>query len=223
MQTANSPATLAQTFLPVKSTAITHLTPSRALVIHHKVSLSRRNKIIVSYSKCQCKAYGVSSSYRVLSPQLLLKKFEYIRDCLVYCLGLTIAQREVTLRLLRLWAYYGHVYPKESQITSEPGCSKATYWRTIRVLNELGLITVVNRYVIRPHAQISNLYRFDKLLILIARYLAEHGHRFYEKWLKSVLTMPGSYFWPLAFAAARKADFEGRLIFPSSSPKGLGR
>jgi len=126
---------------------------------------------------------------------LLLKKYDQIRDCLVDYAELTTAQREVTLRLLRLWAYYGYVYPKESTITSEPGCSKATFWRTIRLLEELGLVRVINRYVIRPHAQISNLYRFDKLLLVIARYLAEHGQAFQEKWLEPYLRLPGRVFW----------------------------
>ncbi|GAI35243.1 unnamed protein product, partial [marine sediment metagenome] len=72
---------------------------------------------------------------------------------------LTTAEREVTLRLLRFWAYYGNVYPKASTVAAEPGCSKATFWRTIALLERLGLMRRINRYVIRPHAQISNLYR----------------------------------------------------------------
>ena len=164
-------------------------------MIHHK-DPAPRSYIIVSYTSiCRDRRYGVSSAFRVLSPQLLLKKFDHVRDCLQYTLGLTVSQREVTLRLLRLWAYYGQVYPKEAQVTGEPGCAKATYWRTIRVLESRGLIRVINRYVMRPHAQISNLYRLDRLVLLLARYIAEHGSLDCPEWLTPYLTMPGREFW----------------------------
>ncbi len=195
MQTINSPITVAQPFCPVKSINSQLPLPFPDLMIHHKPRLPRK-KVIVYYNGIERgNPYGVSRSRRILSPGLLLKKFDYIRDCLQYTIGLTTAQREATLRLLRYWAYYGHVYVKEAQVTSEPGCSKVTYWRTIRLLRELGLVQVINRYVIRPHAQISNLYRLDRLALLLARYLAEHGTRFREKWLSPALTMPGQQFW----------------------------
>ncbi len=166
-------------------------------MIHHNPDLGE-NRLIVSYKSIERgDPYGVSKHYRVLTSGLLLKKYDMVRDCLAGPLGLTTGQREVTLRLLRLWAYYGRVFPKESQITEDPGCSKATYWRTIRLLRRLGVIKVVNRYVIRPHAQISNLYRLDKLALLLARYLAEHGVAFFEDWLKPALAMPGRQFWSL--------------------------
>lgn len=195
MINANSPTTLAHSFWPVKSDSSSWLTLPVDSMIHHKVSLSKNKKMIVSYSGYRGKPYGVSKAQRVLSPQLLLKKFDYIRDCLDNVLKLTTAQREVTIRLLRLWAYYGNVYPKEAQVTSAPGCSKATYWRTLRSLKELGLIVVVNRYVIRPHAQISNLYRLDKLVILLARYLAEHIAHVWPDWLWPYLHKPWPEFW----------------------------
>jgi hypothetical protein len=37
----------------------------------------------------------------------------------------------------------------------------------------------------------------DRLLLVIARYLAEHGVPFYQKWLQPYLAMSGSQFWPL--------------------------
>ena len=199
MRESTLPTTVAQTFWPVKSINSTTFGNSDNPMIHHKVTLSRNNNLIVSYSKRRGKPYGVSRSRRAITSSLFIKKFDYIRDCLKYTLGLTPAQREVVLRLLRLWAYYGNVYPKEAQITELPGCSKATYWRTIKVLKSLGLIRVVNRYVIRPHAQISNLYRLDRLALLLARYLAEHGTHFWEKWLRPALTMPGQQFWSQVF------------------------
>ena len=190
---------VAQPFLPVKSRVASNDIPSSNSMIHHKDYSYSIRIIYKSKEKPLSTPYGVSSSQRVLSPQLLLKKYDQVRDCLAYCVELSTAQREVVLRLLRLWAYYGNVYPKESMITSDPGCSKATFWRTIRILKELGLIRVINRYVVRPHAQISNLYRFDRLLIVIARYLAEHGQGFWEKWLTPYLVMPAKLFWSFRF------------------------
>ncbi len=164
-------------------------------MIHHNVSPYPLSKIIVSYKTLSSRPYGVSRSRRVISPELLTKKYDYVRDCLKYVLGLTTAQREVTLRLLRYWSYYGQVYPKESQVTSEPGCSKATFWRTIRYLERAGLVRVVNRYVVRPHAQISNLYRLDRLVVLLARYLAEHIGHVWPDWLDPWFRLTWPEFW----------------------------
>ncbi len=187
--------TLAQTFWPVKSNETNSIDGTLHSMIHHKYYRSKKSNLIVSYSKEGEGHYGVSQSRRVLSPQLLLKKFDYVRDCLKFVLGLSVAQREVVLRLLRLWAYYGQVYPKEALITEEPGCSKATFWRTIRLLEGMKLITRINRYVLRPHAQISNLYRLDKLIIIIARYLCNHIAHIWPDWLDPYLSMTWPRLW----------------------------
>ena len=207
----HSPTIVAQTFWPVKSDNSLVMTTPPNLMIHHKVSLSRNRKLIVSYSNTVGKHYGVSQARRAITSSLFIKKFDYIRQCLDDVLGLTTAQREVALRLLRLWAYYGYVYPKESQITGEPGCSKATFWRTVKLLKDLGLVQVINRYVIRPHAQISNLYRLDRLALLLARYLAEHGVHFWEKWLRPALAMPGQQFWSLIYSSPGERVVPWRL------------
>lgn len=240
MKTLATDKTVALTFRPVKSPLNTQLPLFSDLMIHHK-GPRLPDKIIVSYDDIGTdKRYGVSPSHRVLSPQLLFKRWDTIRQCLDGTLGFTPCQGEVTMRLLRLWAYYGNVYPKAAQIAEEPelsermvswrteqelgpphrsyGCSRATFWRTIALLQRRGLLHVINRYVIRPHAQISNLYRLDQLILVIARYLAEHGVALLEKWLKPYLVMFGSDFWRLAFAAARETDFESFLILPSTVP-----
>lgn len=208
---------VSQKFDPVKSPNNYQPPLFSDSMIHHNVSPLPHRYIIRSYKDLSTSPYGVSSSRRILSPQLLLKRYDQVRDFLEGTLGLTTAQREVVLRLLRYWAYYGKVYPKACSIahdssrvvaarygfikespldcTGQPGCSKATYWRTIKLLKELGLIHVINRFLIRPYAQISNLYRLDKLVLVIARYLAEHGTRFWEKWLEPYLELSGSLFW----------------------------
>ena len=187
--------TLEQPFDNVKPVVNSILPKSPASVIHHNVSLLKREKIIVSYSTKEGKRYGVSRSRRVLSPQLLFKQYDLVRDCLKGPLALTTAQREVILRLLRLRAYYGQVYPKEAFITKQPGCKKATFWRTIKLLEDMGLLTRVNRFVLRPHAQISNLYRLDKLVVMIAKYLAEHIGHVWPDWLEPYLATPWPSFW----------------------------
>lgn len=141
------------------------------------------------------KHYGVSSHFRILSPTVLTRRHDRIGGALYELFGLTIAEREVVLRLLRLWVYYGLVYPKEKQITREPGCSKATFWRTIKKLEDLGIIQRINRFLIKEKPQISNIYLLGKLVLLLVRWLAEHGQKFYEEWLKPCLEMPGKKFW----------------------------
>lgn len=207
------PRKLAQTSDSVKPCQIPLFESKQHTMIHHNVS-SLPSRIII----CNRidKPYGVSSvprSHRVLSPGLFRKRYDDIRRFLDYQLGMTPAMRCVTMRLLWFWAYYGKVYPKESTITELPGCSKATYWRAIRFLKENDLVHVINRYVIRAHAQISNLYRFDRLMIILARYLAERGVVFWEEWLKPLLRIPGSTFWSTAwsigFPSLEHATFSG--------------
>lgn len=195
MEKANSSNRLAHSFWPVKSQDPIIIGTPPDSMIHHKVALSKSNKMIVSYSGYRGNTYGVSRAQQLLSPALFIKKFDYIRDCLKYVLELPNAQRETCLRLVRLAASYEAVYPKASQIAELPGCSKATFWRTIRRLRELGLIDVVNRYVVRPHAQISNLYLLDGLIILLARYLAEHTARLWPDWLDTWLEIPWPKLW----------------------------
>ncbi len=197
---------VAHPFYNVKSSQTNFSPPDPEPVIHHNVPERKAKIIIYSNGTMESTCYGVSSSSRVLTPGLLVKKFDAIRDCLQYTLGLSVCQREATLTLLRYWAYYGNVYPTAAMITENIGCSKATFWRTITFLQTLGLIKVVNRYILRPHAQISNLYLLHNLIIVLARYLAEHGQGFAVKWLSPWLSMPGSTFWPL-FRSGRLTAF----------------
>lgn len=198
MSTTSPGLSLEHPFPVVNTTVPRQLPLFLTDMIHHNISRYKKKRIILGKGSMSPPPYGVSRGRQILSPELFLKKFNLVRKCLQEVVGLTTGQRETTLRLLRYWAYYQKVYTKESTITAEPGCSKATYWRTIRILEHRGLITVINRFFIRPHAQTSNLYRFDKLLIILARYLAERGVRFYSDHLQPYLLMPGASFWPWA-------------------------
>lgn len=202
MAEANHSSKVAQSFTTCQVPLSQLLLPTTDSMIHHKEPRVPERLIVSYHSICTGKPYGVSQSQRVLSPGLLLKRFDRVRDCLKNEVGLTVCQREVTLKLLRLFAYYGQVYPKASHFGQEPGSSVATFWRTIKVLREHNLVSVVNRFVLRPHAQISNLYRLDRLVLLLARYLAEHGHAFYEKWLEPYLSMPGRLFYPMLWQSS---------------------
>ena len=141
------------------------------------------------------KPYGVPKARRILTPGLLNKQWDNIVRFLKHHVGLTTAEREAVLRLLRLAAYYPDVYPKASQIAELPGTSKRTFWRAIAKLKEMGLVTVVNRFICREEAQISNLYVLRKLSLAITRYLHEHSVHFGQAWLEPFLSMPARRFW----------------------------
>lgn len=166
-------------------------------VILHK-AIHHSKKIIMSPNMRTVNShYAVSPVNRGITIGVLNKRHERIRELLASQLGLTQCQRECAFRLLRLWTYYGKVYPKAGQLADRPGCSRATFFRTVRILEDLGLIRVVNRFLVRERAQISNLYLLHNLALVIARYLAEHGVSFPASWLSRYLTMPGSTFWYL--------------------------
>lgn len=180
--------------------------PSQKTLAHHKVvppfpskdgAPRKFNPKIIYKLNGQSidRPYGVPKKRRTITPGLLRKHWSAIRRFLTYQVGLTTAEREAILRLLRLQAYYPNVYPKAAQICQEPGCSTRTFWRAIAKLRQAGLITVVNRFLIREEAQISNLYILRKLVLAITRYLHEHGVRFSQAWLKPFLSMPARRFW----------------------------
>lgn len=175
--------TIAQPFHPVNPVTTGTSNPSPETVIHHNVPFSIPRSIIVRLDLGAPPPYGVSPSQRLITRELYIRRFDRIRECLVVRLGLTCAQREVVLRLLRLWAFYGLVYPKASQVAELPGCSTATFWRTVRLLRDENLVQVIHRYLIRPHAQISNIYRLDELAALIFTYLQEHGQAYVADWM----------------------------------------
>jgi len=136
--------------------------------------------------------YGVPAPRRMLSPSLLLKKHHYIIDFL-RTVELTPAEREITMHLLRLYAYYGKVYPKADEFTWDGGCSKRSFWRAVAKLEEMGVIDRINRYL--HHLQISNCYRLDKLVLCIIRYLAEHGSPYIPDFAHNLLSEIGVSFW----------------------------
>lgn len=155
-------------------------------------------------------SYGVPMKRKILTCELYNKRFDEIRHYLDRNIGLTLAERDGILRLLRIYAYYGRVYPKASQIADDfgnmvPGCSKRSFWRAIAKLREDGLIQVHNRYL--HGRQISNCYRLDKLILCLVRWLLEHGQRYLN-----LLKLPrelydalqGADFWRLIWSA--KAD-----------------
>lgn len=136
--------------------------------------------------------YAVPTKRRLLSPGIFNKKYDSIRDYLVIA-GLTPAERQIALNLLRLYCYYGKVYPKATDFTDQGGCSRRSFWRAVAKLEELGLIDRINRYLY--HLQISNAYRLDKLVLILARWLAEHGYTFTDKFTPALLRLTANLFW----------------------------
>ena len=194
---------LAHPFAPVKPLPVNTQLPliSDSMTPHSKVHrIWLRGNRDVLWKRTLY--YGVSWAQRVLSPGLLRKRFNLIQQLLKGNLGLTPKQREVVVSLLRLWAYYGQVYPTVAHLCREANCSKSTALRVLKELEHLGLIEVVCRNLQPYRRQISNLYLLHGLLLLIARYLAEHGQAFTEKWLQPMLSLPGSVFWRTFLSAA---------------------
>jgi len=136
--------------------------------------------------------YGVPAPRRMLTPGLLLKKHHYILAYLKE-LGLTTAERPAAFYLLRLYAYYGKVYPKAPNYSEDFYNSKRSFWRAIAKLEDSGLIDRINRYL--HHLQISNAYRLDKLVLCIIRYLAEHGSPYISDFAYDLLRTIGISFW----------------------------
>ncbi len=136
--------------------------------------------------------YGVPAPKRMLTPSLLLKKHDYIRDYLL-TLGLTTAERDAAFFLLRLYVYYGKVYPKAPNYTEDCYRSKRSFWRAVAKLEEFGLLDRINRYL--HHLQISNAYRLDKLVLCLVRYLAEHGCPFFDKFTQAIIRKTADSFW----------------------------
>ncbi len=136
--------------------------------------------------------YGVPAPRRMLTPGLLLKKHHYILAYLKE-LGLTTQERQAAFYLLRLYAYYGKVYPKAPNYTEDFYASKRSFWRAVAKLEDSGLIDRLNRYL--HHLQISNAYRLDKLVLCIIRYLAEHGSPYISDFAHDLLTRIGISFW----------------------------
>ncbi len=136
--------------------------------------------------------YGVPAPRRMLTQGCLFKKYDHIRTYLV-SLGLTPAEREIALHLLRLYTYYGKVYPKASEFAGAGGCSKRSFWRAVGKLEERGVIDRINRFL--NHLQISNCYRLDKLVLCLVRYLAEHGCPFLDQFTQNIIRQTAESFW----------------------------
>jgi len=136
--------------------------------------------------------YGVPTTRRMITPGVLNKKHHLIVGYLGE-IGLTAAERQVTLELLRLFAYYGKVYPKANAFEELRGCSRRSFWRAIAKLEEVGFVDRINRYL--NHRQISNAYRLDKLVLCIIRYLTEHGLPFLDQFTRDILRDTAAGFW----------------------------
>ena len=220
MVNRNAISSVGQPFVPVKSQLNTQLPLWPESVIHH--SNHSRKRIEGNRDKIwrEIRYYGVSSEYRLLTKGLFAKRRDQVRDFLKYVLRFTVAQRDFTLRLLEFWAHYGKVYPKIALLCEEPGCSVATAWRTVALLERLGLIERVNRIMKPTRRQISNLYLLHGLILLIARYLAEHGTAFYQKWLQPYLALTGAQFWHSFALPPGKPPSPAAGLLSSASPAG---
>jgi len=148
---------------PVSSESLSPLSASPQSTAHHN-ALSKGIEIE--------KRYGVPQSYRILTMGNYHKYHSDINTMLRVVLGLENRERSAVFCLLRLFLYYGKVYPKAADVADQEYISKRTFWRAMEKLREMGVLEVINRYI--NHRQISNFYRLDKLVLMIATYIAEH-------------------------------------------------
>ena len=146
--------------------------PSPQSMAHHNSLPKYLNSIYYKKGIEIEKRYGVPSIHRILTMGNYHKHHDDINIMLRVVCGLENRERSAVFCLLRLFLYYGQVYPKADDVAEQEYISKRTFWRAISKLRKLGVIEVLNRFI--KHKQISNCYRLDKLILMIARFIAEH-------------------------------------------------
>jgi hypothetical protein len=157
---------------PVSSESLSSPPASPQSMAHHNSPSPVVDQIYFKKGIEKEKRYGVPSSYRILTMGNYHKHHDDINAMLRVVCELENRERSAVFCLLRLFFYYGQVYPKADDVAEQEYISKRTFWRAISKLKALGVIEVLNRYI--NHKQISNLYRIDKLVLMIARFIAEH-------------------------------------------------
>ena len=160
------------TELPKLSPTYDESPPSPQSTAHHNALPINLNNIYYKKGIGVGKRYGVPQLHRILTMGNYHKHHDDINTMLRVACGLENRERGAIFCLLRLFLYYGKVYPKAADVADQEYISKRTYWRAIGKLRDLGVVEVINRYV--KHKQISNLYRLDKLIVMIARFISEH-------------------------------------------------
>jgi len=164
---------------PINSESLPPLSASPQSTAHHNALSKDLNTIYYKKGIEIEKRYGVPSTYRILTMGNYHKHHSDINTMLRVVLGLENRERSAVFCLLRLFLYYGKVYPKAADVADQEYISKRTFWRAMEKLREMGVLEVINRYI--NHRQISNLYRLDKLVLMVARYIAEHHLGLYIK------------------------------------------
>lgn len=165
-------------------------TPSPQSMAHHNSSDHSNLPIFCKRGVEIEKRYGVPRTRRILTMGMFHKYHDEILHQLTW-LGLETRERDAIFKLLELYIYYGKVYPKAADIADQAHISRRTFWRAIGKLREIGVVEVLSRYI--NHRQISNLYRLDKLVVILARFLAEHGHKVGNFGIKLVTLL--AHFW----------------------------
>ena len=157
---------------PDGSESLSFLSPPPQSTAHHNSLPKHLNTIYYKKGIEIEKRYGVPQSHRILTMGNYHKHHDNINTMLRVVCELENRERSAVFCLLRLFFYYGQVYPKAADVSEQEYISKRTFWRAIGKLREMGVVEVINRYL--NHKQISNLYRIDKLVLMIARFIAEH-------------------------------------------------
>ncbi len=168
-------------------------------MIQHKWSRDHTYQILRIIEGGKGNHYGVSYKPKILTPGLFFKHHDRVMVFLRDTLRLSPRQCEITEQLLRFYIFYSSVYPSQKDCSGRHRGTKPTFWRTISKLEEMGMIVRIPRYFVREKAQTSNLYEMEKLLILLARYIREHGAALADNCIKLIIDLGGAEFWSWAF------------------------
>jgi len=141
------------------------------------------------------KPYGVPSPGCVLPRGVIYQRWRDLQAFLRVTLMLTKPERAVVSQMVTIWMIKGEVYPTAKQVAEATKVSVRTFWRTIKRLEAMKMIEVWDRYVQREQAQISDLFRLERLIFALARFLAECGERQLGPMIARFLALPGREFW----------------------------
>lgn len=137
-------------------------------------------------------------SYRVqkFSNKMFSRHFSTIRD-FFKGLGFSNFERETMLKLLNFNSYYGaNVFPSIPYLATDCQVSQRTVQYALAKAEDIGLLERQARHYQDAEGKVkqrSNLFRLDKLVLMVLKVISEHG----EVLAKAVLRMLNSFgnFW----------------------------
>lgn len=165
------------------------------IMAHYNVSSPERSKENLELTpKKTPESYSVP---KCISQSMFSRRGDIIREFLAGTIGLTDLETTAILKMVQLYAHYGKVYPKAQTLADDCGqlangyssynmVSKRTTWRAIKKLEDMGLLRRQNQFYQDNTGEVrqtSNIYHLDKLVLMLARRLAEAGQAIHNRFL----------------------------------------